>query len=122
MRVGVIVSSTVVLTVGSSCVVLAANWGTFQKDQCRAPGTRQYSSKLLNVSGSWEAACTSTSATVAGQSFSSPTRCVNKGAFGMWGEFDVSDNTWVAGWGGLEWGAWRAPGLCKISSRLGNMG
>ena len=81
------------LILGTFSPLSAADWGDFQKDQCLRAGIRQYSSRLWNISGSWEQACASTPATVAGQAFARPTRCVNKGVFGMWGEFDVSDDS-----------------------------
>ena len=39
---------------------LAANWNTFKREACTGMGTRQYSAQLMNISGSWEAACRST--------------------------------------------------------------
>lgn len=71
------------------------NWGTFQKDRCTDSGRRQYSAQLLNVppNTSWESACQATGATVSGYAFLHPTRCVNKGTSGMWGEFEVDDTT-----------------------------
>ncbi len=77
----------------------AQTWGAFQTDDCKGLGVRQYSARLWDITGDWAAACAATPATVMGQSFSSPTRCVNKGSFGMWGEFDVSDTSCLPHWG-----------------------
>lgn len=73
----------------------APSWGTFKKDRCTDSGRRQYSAQLMNIpSGtSWESACASTAAFVGGYAFRQPTRCVNKGVSGMWGEFEVDDTT-----------------------------
>ncbi len=67
-------------------------WGSFQNDGCKQVGVRQYSSILWNIPNgfSWEATCAAWPATVAGQHFSSPSRCVNTGT-NIWGEFDVQD-------------------------------
>ncbi len=70
----------------------AANWGSFQDDGCVCEGFRQYSAILWNIpwGASWEQACANQPATIDGQYFSSPTRCVNNG-FNMWGQFEVAD-------------------------------
>jgi len=79
----------------------APYWGAFKKDSCTQifPGKRQYSSILYGIpSGtSWEATCAATGATVNGETFARPTRCVNTG-LNMWGEFDVSDDSCEANW------------------------
>ncbi len=69
-------------------------WGTFQADHCVGFGRRQYSSILWNIPSefTWEYACQNTAATVNGQSFAHPSRCVNNG-FNMWGQFDVQDSS-----------------------------
>ncbi|MCY1075836.1 membrane dipeptidase [Archangium lansingense] len=71
------------------------NWSTFKQDRCTDSGRRQHSAQLLNIppNTSWESACQATGATVAGYTFLRPTRCVNKGTSGMWGEFEVNDTT-----------------------------
>ena len=55
-------------------------WGNFQKDQCTKLGHRQYASVLHGIpfGVSWEDTCAKTSATIGGQHFARPTRCVNK--------------------------------------------
>ncbi|MET0402367.1 MAG: membrane dipeptidase [Cystobacter sp.] len=79
----------------ASPALAAARWGTVQKDRCTDSGRRQHSAQLLDVPSntSWESACQATGATVAGYTFLRPTRCVNKGTSGMWGEFEVTDTT-----------------------------
>ena len=80
----------------ASPALAAASWGKFQKDRCTDSGRRQHSAQLMNVPSntSWESACQATGATVSGYTFLRPTRCVNKGTSGMWGEFEVNDTTW----------------------------
>jgi hypothetical protein len=75
----------------NSCSVY---WGSFQADGCIGYGRRQYSAILWNIpSGySWEQACAATPATVVGQYFARPSRCVNNG-YNMWGQFDVVDSS-----------------------------
>lgn len=71
-------------------------WATINRQTCRGKGVRQYSGQLMNIVGSWEAACANMPATVAGQYFEHPSRCIVNN--GMWGEFDVSDEScphWV---------------------------
>ncbi|WP_434390483.1 hypothetical protein [Melittangium boletus] len=79
----------------ASPALAAASWGKFQKDRCTDSGRRQHSAQLMNVPSntSWESACQATGATVSGYTFLRPTRCVNKGTAGMWGEFEVVDTT-----------------------------
>ena len=59
----------------------------FKVDQCVARGLRQYSSHLLDIVGSWEAACLAKSADINGQHFDHPNRCnkTHPGRSGMWG-------------------------------------
>lgn len=107
-------------------------WGSFQVDDCTHsfPGKRQYSSVLHGIpSGeSWEEACANMPATINGQSFEKPDRCVNTG-FNMWGEFDLIDESCDANWdteglthkddGCVSEGDYA--GLHKYSSRLWNI-
>ncbi len=69
-------------------------WGSFQKDDCRDSGKRQYAAILWDIpwGASWEGACAQTPATLDGTFFAHPTRCVND-TFNMWGEFEVEDPT-----------------------------
>lgn len=79
-------------------------WGEFSADACTQimPGKRQYSAILHDIpwGQSWEDTCASMGATINGETFDSPTRCVNNG-LNMWGEFDVSDNACEANWAAL---------------------
>jgi hypothetical protein len=101
---GRMLAATAHLTCVTSLVLAAgpaaaAEFGSFQADMCRGEngsgqGVRQHSAILWGIPWgySWEQACAETSATVAGQYFSSPDRCVNFGpGINMWGEFDVVD-------------------------------
>ena len=81
-----------------SAVARADYWELpFKADKCVARGLRQYSSHLLDIVGSWEAACLAKSADINGQHFDHPNRCVNKHLSGMWGEFDASDGSCAIG-------------------------
>jgi phosphatidylserine/phosphatidylglycerophosphate/cardiolipin synthase-like enzyme len=81
-----------------------AHWGDFQNNGCTSVDTRTFASRIWDIppGQSWEAACRTTSATIAGHSFSAPSRCNNKGAFGEWGEWDVADNSCRAHWGDFQ--------------------
>lgn len=76
--------------------------GKFKKDHCTFIGKRQYSAILWDIpwGQSWEKTCEATPATVNGQYFSKPSRCVNTAGH-MWGEFDVNDESCP------RWGEWR---------------
>lgn len=98
----------------------APYWGSFKKDSCTQifPGKRQYSSILYGIPGgqSWEATCAATGATINGETFTRPTRCVNTG-FNMWGEFDVTEDSCEANWAaavGLEYHTHKNDG-CQAS-------
>lgn len=73
---------------------LAATWGTISAGACEGDGVRTYSAILWDIpwGQSWETACANQPATIDGQYFSRPTRCVNTGT-NMWGEWDVVDDT-----------------------------
>jgi hypothetical protein len=102
MNARLVFAVLVMMTVGAtSLYAQGPRWGTPQRDHCTSISLRQHSARLWNISGTWEVACATTPNTVAGQFFSRPTRCVNKGAFGMWGEFDVSDTT-CPSWGPFQ--------------------
>jgi hypothetical protein len=104
----------------SSCL---ARWGAFQRDGCTAMGIRQYSSRIENIPSSvtWETACAQTPATVEGQSFASPTRCLNKGLAGMWGEFDVRDVGCRPYWGAFQRDSCISEEKRQYSARLENI-
>lgn len=123
----IIISSIVIILI--ICVILieksvAANWGTFQADHCirvdsGGIGIKQYSSRLWNIVGSWENACSRTSATINGQYFSRPNRCINKGFWsGMWGEFDVRDSSCNPYWGTFKRNKCTASGKGQYASVL----
>ncbi|HEV2991883.1 MAG TPA: phosphatidylserine/phosphatidylglycerophosphate/cardiolipin synthase family protein [Candidatus Angelobacter sp.] len=99
------------------------NWGAFKQDACKSMGIRQFSSQLQNIPPgiSWENACASTSATVAGQAFSAPTRCRNTGLGGEWGEFDVPDQSCMPAWGAFKRDACKSVGIRQFSSQLQNI-
>ncbi len=74
----------------SSC---QAHWGSFQRSECNK---REYSAQLIVPDGlSWETTCAATPATVAGQTFRSPTRCEKRlaGVAGEWGIFDLNNSS-----------------------------
>ena len=105
-------------------------WGAFKKDHCTKPGYRQYSAVLHDIPAgmSWEETCKSpTGATAPSgtpvalaariQGGERPDRCrkaTTAGvATGMWGEYDVPDDTCRAPTG-LEWGAWKDDGCIVV--------
>ncbi|CAE6441266.1 unnamed protein product [Rhizoctonia solani] len=62
------------------------------KDEgCKDDGYRQWSSKLLDISGSWEDACKNHPAFIKSFYFTKPTSC-DKSVFGIWGKFWVPDS------------------------------
>src|SRR5437667_10221094 len=100
-----IMLSLFVLVETMPCAADAPHWGNFQSDNCTKPGYRQYSAILWGISpgASWEKACAGQSATINGQHFAQPDRCVNKGT-NMWGQVDVPDNSCRAQWGSFQRG------------------
>jgi microsomal dipeptidase-like Zn-dependent dipeptidase len=74
-------------------------WGPVKKDHCSGEGRRQVSSRLWNIpSGTaWEDACRNASRNVMGIEFARPDRCVDLGAQGEWGEWDVPDTACLSG-------------------------
>jgi hypothetical protein len=94
-----------------------AKWGDFSSNACSG-GTRTYWARLWNIVGDWDAACRMTPATVGGTRFARPTRCINKGVAGMFGEFDVSDASCNAFWGPIEAGSCVAVGQRKYTSTI----
>jgi hypothetical protein len=96
-----------------------AQWKPSKPDQCTGIGVRQYSAQLIVPDGvSWEAACLATAATIQGQAFAKPTRCVNQGVFGMWGEFDIEDTSCVAEWKSFKPDKCVATGVRQYSAQL----
>lgn len=106
------------LLLGVPTLSRADRWETpFQVGECVARGLRQYSAHLLEIVGSWEAACYVKPADISGQHFDRPNRCVNKHLFGMWGEFDVADST-CPHWGVFKQDECTLPGKRQFSSIL----
>ncbi len=97
----------------------AQKWGAFQAGDCTGIGKRLYFSRLWNIplGRSWEDACTHTPATIKGTLFNSPSRCVNKGLLGEWGEFDVPDSS-CPHWGDFQTDVCSAIGKRQHSARL----
>lgn len=96
------------LTAGLAMAPLAhaANWGSISAGVCKSSNMRTYSAILWDIpwGQSWEDACANQSATINGQYFSRPTRCVNTGT-NMWGEWDVVDST-CPHWSSVSWGCY----------------
>src|SRR5437016_3960537 len=66
------------------------HWGGLQDNGCKGIGIRTYSSRLWEIPGGrdWTTACQGASITINGQNYASPTRCIDLGAGGEWGEWD----------------------------------
>ncbi|KAF8594968.1 hypothetical protein BDV93DRAFT_122313 [Ceratobasidium sp. AG-I] len=69
---------------------LNGHWGSPKDEGCKGNGYRQWSSKLLDISGSWEDACKSHPAWIKETFFLQPTSC-DKSVFGIWGKFWIED-------------------------------
>lgn len=97
----------------------ATHWGAISANSCSTMEHRQYSAQLLGIpfGQSWEAACASASATISGIFFARPTRCVNKGLLGMWGEWDVPDSR-CPYWGTIAAGHCSALNRRQYSAQL----
>jgi hypothetical protein len=102
---------------GPSPALAAPRWGEFKKDNCSAIGKRQYSAILWDIIGSWEAACSTTPATINGKRFARPTRCKNM-TTSMWGEFDLDDPSCIPRWGEFSKGSCVGPGLREYAAIL----
>lgn len=114
--------SFAILAWAMSCAADGPHWGDFKKDNCTKSGYRQYSAILWGIpfGASWEKACANQSATINGQSFAHPDRCVNTGT-NMCGQFDVPDNSCKAQWGSFQRGACTAIGKRKYSAQILNV-
>ena len=111
------------LAIWATCAY-GQHWGNFKKDNCTKPGYRQYSAVLEGIpfGQSWEKACASKDATIAGHYFPKPNRCRNQGpGIAMWGEFDVPDNSCKAQWGSFQRGACTTIGKRKYSAQVLNV-
>jgi len=75
----------------------------FKDDGIIRDGVRQFSARLWNVPDGedWQTAARRAPAVVKRQYFNRPTRIVDKGALGLWGEFDVYEDPDVPDW---NWG------------------
>ncbi|KAG9123023.1 hypothetical protein FRC07_000343, partial [Ceratobasidium sp. 392] len=69
---------------------LNGHWGSPKDEGCKGNGFRQWSSKLLDVSGDWTKACVGHPAIIKDTYFEQPTSC-DKSIFGIWGKFWVPD-------------------------------
>jgi len=98
----------------------AMHWGDFQKDSCIDNGVRQYSSRLwdIPIGAKWDTACKGTVATINGNTYNAPARCIDKGALGMWGEFNVPDQTCQSRWGDFQKDGCTKWNVRQYSSRL----
>ncbi|MCB9383800.1 MAG: hypothetical protein H6509_04230 [Bryobacterales bacterium] len=105
-----------VLAALSATAADAQNWGPLQK-RCQGT-TLQASAQLMNIQGSWEAACArQTSGPMAG--LGKP-RCVNN--LGMWGEWTVPNHPECSPTAGTSWAEIGercvAPNQAVVSAKL----
>ncbi|WP_373548806.1 hypothetical protein [Haliscomenobacter sp.] len=98
-------------------------WGTPKKDNCISPGIVQYSARLSTDGGmGWEAAAKSTSIVINGVNQGPPKRTSNQGAGGMWGEWDLKDNTCLPKWNTPKNDGCKGVGIVQYSARLASDG
>ncbi|MFI6862566.1 glycoside hydrolase family 18 protein [Streptomyces sp. NPDC050421] len=94
----------------------------FQDDGTQGNGMRQFSARLWNIpdGADWKGVAQNCPAVVKRQYFNRPTRIVDKGALGLWGEFDVRDNDDVPDWfwGHVEEKGGAPAGHRRYASRL----
>ncbi|KUM68250.1 glycoside hydrolase family 18 protein [Streptomyces curacoi] len=94
----------------------------FQDDGVTRPGVRKFSARLWNIpeGEDWKFAAERAPAVIKRQYFNRPTRIVDKGALGLWGEFDVLDTSDVPDWywGHMERVDGGPSGLTRYRSRL----
>ncbi|MFE7275589.1 glycosyl hydrolase family 18 protein [Streptomyces sp. NPDC057623] len=94
----------------------------FQDDGTQDNGMRQFSARLWNIpdDADWKSVAQNCPAVVKRQYFNRPTRIVDKGALGLWGEFDVLDNDDVPDWfwGHVEEKDGAPDGYTRYASRL----
>ncbi|NBE51167.1 glycoside hydrolase family 18 protein [Streptomyces boluensis] len=94
----------------------------FQDDGEQDNGMRQFSARLWNIpdDADWKSVAQNCPAVVKRQYFNRPTRIVDKGALGLWGEFDVLDNDDVPDWfwGHVEKKDDGPDGYTRYASRL----
>ncbi|MFE0252247.1 glycoside hydrolase family 18 protein [Streptomyces sp. NPDC059010] len=94
----------------------------FQDDGTQDNGMRQFSARLWNIpdDADWKSVAQNCPAVIKRQYFNRPTRIVDKGALGLWGEFDVRDNDDVPDWfwGHMEEKDGAPDGHTRYASRL----
>jgi len=95
-------------------------WDAAKRDNCKGNGIAQYSARLASDAGmGWEAAAKNTSIVINGVNRGTPQRTSNQGATGgMWGEWDIKDNTCLAKWGAPQKDDCKGKGIVQYSARL----
>ncbi|KUL24435.1 glycoside hydrolase family 18 protein [Streptomyces regalis] len=100
----------------------ASDFLQFKDDGEIRPGVRQFSARLWNIPDGedWVTVAKRSPAVIRRQYFNRPTRIVDKGALGLWGEFDVveSDDVPAWYWGHMEAEDGAPSGFTRYSSRL----
>jgi hypothetical protein len=98
-------------------------WGSLQDNGCSSTGTHKFAARLWNIQPGqdWNAACQGTSITIQGQTYASPTRCIDQGVGGEWGEWDIPDSACKAYWGGLQDNGCSSAGIRTFAARLWNI-
>ncbi len=97
----------------------AQSWGTPKKDRCIGSGRATYSARLANDAGKgWENAAKSTSLVINGVNQGTPDRTSNQGWGGMWGEWDIDDNSCLPTWGAAKKDRCIGSGRATYSARL----
>src|SRR6266478_4340161 len=104
-------------------VGFSQNWGTPQDNGCSSTGIRTFASRLWNIpwGQSWDAAYQVTPITIQGRTFASPTRCIDQGGLGEWGEWDIPDNACKPSWGTPQDNGCSSTGIRTFASRLWNI-
>ncbi|MGW4528047.1 glycoside hydrolase family 18 protein [Amycolatopsis sp. NPDC004378] len=94
----------------------------FQDDGPIGPLVRQFSARLWNIpdGADWVTTAQNAPAVIKRQYFNRPTRIVDKGVAGLWGEFDVLNVDGVPDWfwGHMEREDETPPGFIRYRSRL----
>jgi hypothetical protein len=105
----------------TSSPAFTATWYTpFKKEHCTDLGVRQYAAKINAGNQDWEKACKNTAAQINGQDFTGAKRCIGTflGLDGMWGQFDVKDNSCEARWDTPKDDGCKSRGLRQYSAIL----
>ncbi|WP_181383867.1 glycoside hydrolase family 18 protein [Streptomyces sp. NWU339] len=94
----------------------------FQDDGIVRSGVRQFSARLWNIpdGDDWVGAAMNSPAVIRRQYFNRPSRIVDKGALGLWGEFDVVEDADVPAWdwGHMETESGAPEGFTRYRARL----